>query len=180
MKLAGLCSIAVVLSSMTCLAQTSGRKVSKPAVTVVIPGSVNCPVDISAKRGLGPGQMQRSLDNGQQDPGPSQALQLTLNNTSYSEIVGVRVTAYGLNAKGQLTPANAESNDSSAIEKTVDLKLKVNPKSTRSVELALNGFTAVTYLNVDSIRYAGGSTWQPSALHACHIVPDGTMLISSR
>ena len=105
MKLAGLCSIAVVLGSMTCLAQTSGRNASKPAVTVVIPGSMNCPVDISAKRGLGPGQMQRSLDNGRQDPGPSQALQLTLNNTSYSEIVGVRVTAYGLNAKGQLTPA---------------------------------------------------------------------------
>jgi hypothetical protein len=180
MKLAGLCSIAVVLGSMTCLAQTSGRNASKPAVTVVIPGSMNCPVDISAKRGLGPGQMQRSLDNGRQDPGPSQALQLTLNNTSYSEIVGVRVTAYGLNAKGQLTPANVESNDSSAIEKTINLDLKVNPKSTGSVELMLNGFTTVTYLSVDSIRYARGSTWQPTAQHTCHVVPNGIMLISSR
>ena len=180
MKLAGLCSIAVVLASMTCVAQTSGRKVSTPAVTVVIPGSVNCPVDFSAKRGLGPGQMQRSLDNGQKDQGPSQALQLTLNNTSYSEIVGVRVTAYGLNAKGQFTPANAELNDSSAMQKSFDLNLKVSPKSTGSVKLVLNGFTAVTYLNVDSIRYAGGSKWQPTAQHTCHVVPDGAMLISSR
>lgn len=180
MKLAGLCSIAVVLGSMTCLAQTSGRKVSQPAVTVAIPGSVNCPVDIDAKRGLGPGQMQQSLDNRKQDSGPSQALHLTLNNSTYSEIVGVRVTAYGLNAKGQLTPANAQSNDSSAMQKSIDLNLKVSPKSTGSVELMLNGFTAVTYINVDSIRYAGGSTWQPTAQHVCHVVPDAAMLIGSR
>jgi hypothetical protein len=152
MKLVGLCSIAAVLGSMTSLAQTSGRNVSKPAVTVIIPGSIDCPVDVSAKRNLGPGQMQRSLDNGQQDPGPSQNLQLKLTNSSFSEIVGVRVTAFGLNAKGQITPANVESNDSSAIEKTIDLKLKVNPKSTGSVDLVLTGFTSVTYLNVDSIQ----------------------------
>jgi hypothetical protein len=180
MKLVGLCSIAVVLGSITSMAQASGHKVSQPAVASVIPGSMNCPVDITAKRGLGRGQMQRSLDNAQQYPGPSQALQLTLNNTSYSEIVGVRVTAYGLNASGQLTPAETASSDSSAMQKSFDLKLKVNPKSTASVELELTGFTAVSYLNVDSIRYAGGSKWQPTAQRTCQVVPDGMMLISSR
>ncbi|MGA9959743.1 MAG: hypothetical protein WBQ06_15750 [Acidobacteriaceae bacterium] len=181
MKLVGLCSIAVVLGSMPLLAQSTTRAIpSQPTVAVVVPGSSSCPVDIGAKRGLGAGQMLRGLDNGQQDPGPSQNLQLKLTNSSYAESVGVRVTAYGLNAKGQVTPANVESNDSSAIEKTIDLKLKVNPKSTGSVELVLTGFTSVTYLNVDSIQYAGGSTWQPTAQRTCHVVPDGTMLISSR
>ena len=180
MKLVSLCSIALVLGSMTSLAQGSGRNDSQPAVASVVPGSINCPVDIRAKRGLGAGQMQRGLDDGQQDPGPSQNLHLTLTNSTYSQILGVRVTAYGLNSKGQFTPANAESNDSSAIEKTVDLKLKVNPKSMGSVDLELTGFTSVTLLNVDSIRYAGGSTWQPTAQRTCHIFPDGTMLISSR
>lgn len=180
MKLAGLCSIAVVLGSMTCLAQTSGRNVSKPAVTVAIPGSVNCPVDIRAKRGLGAGQMQRGLDNGQQDPGPSQNLRLTLNNSTYSEIVGVRVTAYGLNAKGKITSAETASDNSSAMQKSFDLDLKVDPRSVGSADIVLTGFTSVTLLNVDSIRYAGGSTWQPSAKRTCHVVPDATMLISSR
>ncbi|MFZ0515497.1 MAG: hypothetical protein WAM20_00505, partial [Acidobacteriaceae bacterium] len=115
-----------------------------------------------------------------QDPGPSQNLQLKLTNSSYAEIVGVRVTAYGLNAKGQVTPADASTTNSSAMQKSFDLKLKVNPKSVGSVDLVLNGFTAVTYLNVDSIRYAGGSTWQPTAQRTCRVVPDGTMLISSR
>jgi hypothetical protein len=180
MKLVGLCSIAVALGSMTLLAQTSEHKVSQPAVAGVIPASISCPVDIRAKRGLGAGQMQRGLDNGQQDPGPSQNLHLTLTNTSYSEIVGVRVTAYGLNAKGQLTPAETASSDSAAMQKSFDLKFTVNPKSTASVKLALTGFTAVTFLNVDSIRYAGGSTWQPTAQQTCHIVPDPAMLIGSR
>jgi len=180
MKLVGLCTIAVVLGSMTSLAQASGHNASTTVVATVVPGSSNCPVDISAKRGLGAGQMQRTFDNKQQDPGPSQNLHLTFTNTSYSEIVGVRVTAYGLNAKGQITPAETASSNSSAMQKSFDLNFKVNPKSIGSVELALTGFTAVTFLNVDSIRYAGGSTWQPTAQHTCHVVPEALMMIGSR
>jgi hypothetical protein len=56
----------------------------------------------------------------------------------------------------------------------------LNPKSMGSVDLELTGFTSVTLLNVDSIQYAGGSTWQASATHTCHLVPDGTMLIGLR
>jgi hypothetical protein len=98
----------------------------------------------------------------------------------YSQIVAVQVTAYGLNAKPRVTQAETASTTSFPMQKTFDLKLKVDPKSVGSVELALNGFTAVTYLNVDSIRYAGGSTWQPSAQHTCRVVPDAPMLINSR
>ena len=179
MKLVGLCSIAVVLGSMTSLAQNSGRKVSQPAVASVVPGSTHCPVDIRAQRDIGAGQLQQVPAKGQQDLGPSQNLHLTLTNSTYAEIVGVRVTAYGLNAKGQVTPAEA-ANNSSAMQKTFDLKLQVDPKSMGTVDLVLTGFTAVTFLNVDSIRYAGGSTWQPSAQHTCHVVPDAPMLINSR
>ena len=181
MKLVGLCSIAVVLGSMPLLAQSTARAIpSQPTVAVVVPGSTSCPVDIEREERSCPGQIPASLDNGQQDPGPSQNLQLKLTNSSYAEIVGVRVTAYGLNAKGQVTPANGSHRRFICDQKSFDLNLKVNPKSTGSVELVLTGFTSVTYLNVDSIQYAGGSTWQPTAQRTCHVVPDGTMLISSR
>jgi type 1 fimbria pilin len=179
MKLVGLCTIAVVLGSMTSLAQASGHKVSQPAVAGVIPGSTSCPVDIRAQRALS-GQLQQVPAQDHQNSGPSQNIHLTLNNSSYSEIVGVRVTAYGLNAKGQITPAETASSNSSAMQKSFDLNFKVNPKSIGSVELALTGFTAVTFLNVDSIRYAGGSTWQPTAQHTCHVVPEALMMIGSR
>jgi hypothetical protein len=180
MKLMGLCSIAVVLGSMTSLAQSSGRNVSQPAVAGIVPGSTNCPVDIRAQKDIGAVQLQQVPAKLQQDLGPSQNLHLTLNNSTYSQIVGVRVTAYGLNAKGQVTPAEAAANASSSMQKAFDLKLKVDPKSIGTVDLVLAGFTAVTFLNVDSIRYAGGSTWQPSAQHTCHVIPDSPMLINSR
>ena len=178
MKLVGLCSIALVLGSMTSLAQVSGRNVSQPAVASAIPGSMNCPVDIRAQKG--PGQLQQVPANGQQTLGPGQNLHLTLTNSTYSQVLGVRVTAYGLNSKGQVTPARTAANASSAMQTTVDLNLKIDPKSVGSADIVLTGFTSVTLLNVDSIRYAGGSTWQPSAQRTCHVVPDATMLISSR
>ncbi|MGC1869646.1 MAG: hypothetical protein WA700_01700 [Acidobacteriaceae bacterium] len=180
MKLIGFCSIAVVLGSMTSLAQGSGRNGSQPAVASVIPGSIDCPVDMRAQLALESGQLQQVPANSQPSPGPTQNLHLTLTNPTYSEIVGVRITAYGLNAKGQVTPADASTTNSSAMQKSFDLKLKVNPKSVGSVDLVLNGFTAVTYLNVDSIRYAGGSTWQPAAQRTCHVVPNSLMLIGNR
>jgi hypothetical protein len=180
MKLVGLCSIALVLASMTSLAQSSARKVFQPAVAGVVPGSTNCPIDIRAQKDLGVGQLQRLPVNGKQNLGPSQNLHLTLTNSTYSQILGVRVTAYGLNSKGQVTPARTATNASSAMQTTVDLNLKVDPKSIGSADIVLTGFTSVAFLNVDSIRYAGGSTWEPSAQRTCHVVPDATMLISSR
>lgn len=179
MKLVALCSIAVVLGSMMSPAQSSGQKLST-TITTVVPASSNCPVDFSAQKGFSAGQFQNVPDKNQQASGPSQPIQLTLNNSTYSKIIGVRVTAYGLNAKGQVTPADAVADTSSAMQKSFDLKLTIDPKSTGSVDLMLSGFTAVAYLNVDSIRYAGGSTWQPSAQQTCHVIPNGTMLIGNR
>ena len=180
MKLVRLCSIAVVLGSMTSPAQGSGRNASQPAVAGVVARSTDCPVEIRAQKDIGAVQLQQVPAKEQQNLAPSQNLHLTLTNSTYSEILGVRVTAYGLNAKGQVTPARAAANAPPAIQKTFDLKLKVDPKSMGSVDLVLTGFSSVTFLNVDSIRYAGGSTWQPSAQRTCHVVPDATMLISSR
>jgi len=180
MKLVALCSIAAVLGSMTSLAQNSGQTFSTTITTGVAPGNSNCPVDILAQKGFSAGQFQNVPDKDQQASGPSQSLHLTLNNSTYSKIIGVRVTAYGLNAKGQLTPAETATDSPSAMQKSFDLKLNVDPKSTGSVDLMLAGFTAVSYLNVDSIQYAGGTKWQPSAQQTCHVIPNGTMLIGSR
>jgi hypothetical protein len=178
MKLVGLCSIAVVLGSMTSVAQDSGRNGSQTAVLSAVVGGTDCPIDFRAQKNAG--QLQQVPTKDQQNSGPSQNIHLTLTNSTYSEIVGVHVTAYGLNAKPQVTQAEVASSTSSAMQKSFDLKLKVNPKSMGSVDLVLAGFTAVSYLNVDSIHYAGGSTWQPTEQHTCHVVPDGMMLISSR
>ncbi|MHB1937693.1 MAG: hypothetical protein ACYCOR_14035 [Acidobacteriaceae bacterium] len=180
MKVARAISIALVLGSMTLLAQSSGRNGKQTVVATVAPGSTNCPMDIRAEKNPGVGQLQKLPAGSAPNSGPSQSLRLTLTNSTFSEIVAVRLTAYGLNSRGQLTPARTTADDSSTIHKTVDLKLKVNPKSNASADIFLAGFTSVTLINVDSIRYANGSTWTPSAAHTCHVVPDAAMLISRR
>ncbi|MHB1960186.1 MAG: hypothetical protein ACYCO5_14330 [Acidobacteriaceae bacterium] len=180
MKLAGAFSLALVLGSLTLPAQSSGRHDTQPAVATVVPGSSNCPVDIRAQKNLGAGQLQTLPAGSDRNPGLGQNLHLTLTNSTFAQIIGVRITAYGLNSKGQVTPARTTADDSSAIKKTLDLKLKVEPKSNASTDILLTGFTSVAYINVDSIRYADGSTWTPSAAHTCHVVPDAAMLISRR
>lgn len=180
MKHAGAFSFALVLGSMTLLAQNSGRDSKQPAVARVVPGSINCPVDMQAQRQVGVGELQKLPLSTDQPAGPAQEIRLTLTNPTFAKIIGVQITAYGLNSKGQLSPARATADDSSAINKSFDLKIKVDPESEASVDLSLPGFTSVTLINVDSIHYAGGSTWHPSALHTCHVVPNGMMLISSR
>jgi hypothetical protein len=176
----GAFSFVLILGSMTLLAQSSGRDSKQPAVARVVPGSLNCPVDMQAQRQVGVGELQKLPVRSDQPAGPAQELRLTLTNPTFREIVGVRITAYGLNSKPQLSPARATAEDSSAIDKSFDLKIKVAPKSETSADLSLPGFTSVTLINVDSIHYAGGSTWAPSALHTCHVVPNAVMLISSR
>ena len=180
MKHAGAFSFALVLGSMTLLAQSSGRDSKQPAVARVVPGSLNCPVDMQAQRQVGVGELQKLPLSTDQPAGPAQEIRLTLTNPTFAKIIGVQITAYGLDSKGQLSPAQTAAAESSTINKTVDLKLNVDPKSVAFTDLLLPGFTSVTLINVDSIHYAGGSTWHPSALHTCHVVPNGMMLISSR
>lgn len=180
MKYAGAFSFALVLGSMTLLAQSSGRENTQATVARVVPSSSNCPVEMQAQRQMGVGDLQKLPLSTDQPAGPAQELHLILTNSTFAKIVGVQITAYGLNSKGQLSPARTAAAESSTIHKTVDLKLNVDPKSEAFTDLLLAGFTSVTVINVDSIHYAGGSTWHPSALHTCQAVPDAVMLISSR
>ncbi|MGH9616693.1 MAG: hypothetical protein ACRD28_08110 [Acidobacteriaceae bacterium] len=180
MKSAAAFSLALVLSSMTLFAQNSGRY-KQTAVAPVVPGSTNCPINMSAQKQTGLRAMRRVSPGAHPKPqGPAQDLRLSLKNSTFQEIVGLQITAYGFNSKPQLYLGRTTSANSSTIHKTVDLKLKVDPKSEASINLLLPEFTSVTLLNVDSIHYAGGSTWHPSAVHTCRVVPDGMMLISSR
>ena len=177
MKHAGAVSLALFLGSMTLLAQSSGRHPTQPAVAPVALPSTSCPIDMQAQRQIGQGTTALA-DNGQQ--GPAQNLRLTLNNPTFAEIVEVRIIVHGLNSKGRVSLAQSAATESSEITKSIDLKLKVGPKSQASADLVLPAFTSVSVVDVDSVRYAGGSNWRSSAGHACHVFPDAEMLISSR
>jgi hypothetical protein len=185
MRHAGAISFALVLGSMTVLAQTSGRTNSQLAETAqlavlrAMQPSGSCPVDMQAQRQISV-QSQAVTTGSSRQAGPFQELHVTFTNSTLAQMVGMRLTVYGFNAKGQLSPAQATASATSTINKTVDLKLTVGPQSQASIDLRLAGFTSVSFINVDSIHYAGGSTWHPSAAHTCRVFPNGMMLISSR
>ncbi len=176
MKYAGAVSLAFFLGSMILLAQNSGRNSTQPAVASVARASTNCPVDMQAQRQIGQGTTALT-DNRQQ--GPVQNLRLTLDNPTFAEIVDLRITVHGLNSKGRISLAQAAA-ESSEIAKSIDLKLKVGPKSQGAIDLVLPKFTSVSVVDLDSVHYANGSTWRPSANQTCRAIPDGEMLISSR
>lgn len=178
MRHVGVFSFALVLGSMTLLAQSSGRTSSQLAVARVMQPSVNCPVEMWAQRQTGIGQLLGIPTDSNRQTGPVQELRVTFTNSALAQMVGMRITVYGLNSKGQLSPATAA--EPSAINKIIDLKLNAGPQSQTSADLLLPGFTSVTFISVDSIRYAGGSKWTPSAAHSCRVIPNPGMLISSR
>lgn len=179
MKIARAFSFALVVGSMTLLAQSSGRNGRQAVVATVEPGSINCPVEIRAQWQFGRNWLQKVPSSGNQPPGLGRGIKLTLTNPALTEIVGVRVTVNGHISKSRVSPV-LTSQDQSEISKTIDLKLNVGPKSEVSTVLFLAGFTSVTLIDVDSIRYANGSTWTPSPVRTCHVVPDSVMLISRR
>jgi hypothetical protein len=112
--------------------------------------------------------------------GVSQSIHLTIENPGYKRVTGIRITVHGLKPAARVSPAHTTSADSSGISKTLDLKLQIGGKSEGSADITLAGFTSVRSIDLDSISYAGGSGWHRSASHACHVFPDGAMLIASR
>jgi hypothetical protein len=178
MKPARAFSLALVFGSMTLLAQNSGQANPQSAVARVVPGSSNCPVDMRAQWQFGRKWLQNVPSSNNQHQRSGRGIKLTLTNPTSKQIVGARITAYGVTSQPQLSPAGA-SEESSTIHKSFDLKLSVDPKSETSTDLQLAGFASVTFISVDSIRYAGGSTWARSPLRTCRVVPDAAMLISS-
>jgi hypothetical protein len=64
--------------------------------------------------------------------------------------------------------------------KTVDITLDVKGSGQASRGLSLNRFTAVTSVDVNSIKYPDGSEWQAPSIEACSVTPDLIMLVATR
>lgn len=178
MKTASAVSLAFFLGSMTLLAQSPGRKdTSKTTVVHVAPNGAGCPVDMQAQR---QSSTRQALIGKDAPSGPAQNLRFTLSNPTFQQVVRVHITVHGLNAKARVSPAQIAAMDSPEISKSMDLELKVGPKSQASKDLLLSGFTSVSSIDLTEVHYANGSGWRSSAHHTCRAVPDGMMLISRR
>jgi hypothetical protein len=148
----------------------------------------NCPVGLQVRHGAGLPTGMKAADpaidgralNGKVQPSiQNQGLHLTLTNLSLLDIVSVEITAHGLREQGRYVPLSG-SPRTPDITKTVDIALNVKRNSHASRDLSLNRFTAVTSVDVNSIKYADGSEWRASSPGACRVTLDLIMLVASR
>jgi hypothetical protein len=140
----------------------------------------DCPVGLKVNHGQS--FLKRDTDYGPfAPPAPKvqeQRIQLTMTNPSPKEIVSAQITIYGFSDKWRSIPL-AGAKDTPDLKKTVNLVLNVKGNDHASSDLSLNRFTAVAYVNLDSLTYADGATWKASSLDACSVTPDPFMLVSA-
>ena len=146
--------------------------------------AAHCPVGLEANHGSF--FMERNV---KEDRGPwaygdappaalNQRIHLTMTNLLPQEIVNAQITVHGLSDKWRAVPL-ANASDAPDLRKTIDVALVVKGNGRASRDLALSRFTAVTAIDVNSVSYADGSSWNAPSPGACSIAPDPFMLVSA-
>jgi hypothetical protein len=138
-----------------------------------------CPVGLQVQHG--PSLQKRNTNYGPfASPAPTvqeQRIQLTMTNPTPKEIVSAQLTVHGFSDKWRAIPlAHATSNPD--LTKTVNIVLNVKGNGHASSDLSLRRFTAVAYVDLDSLTYADGATWKATSSGACSVSPDPFMLVS--
>ena len=146
---------------------------SSPAVVLAQPGSQNCPVALHADRVPG-GVLSRAAQGKQLDGKP---LHVAFRPNEAQGIAEVDLVLHGASGN-RLRPAGSAS---SATETETFL---VSPRPARDgrfeTVVYVRELTAVDYLELQSIRFADGTTWQASATSSCRVAPDGFMLVAGK
>jgi hypothetical protein len=167
-------------------AETPGSgSMAVDTLTLSILRSAGCPVGLKASFNSS-SQMIKVHKPGEPDPGPargpSQHIRLSLGNHAQNPVVSVRVTAFGLNARGRVDrTADRDAYGASDIRRSMDIAQFFTAKDgTLYAYLVLPGFTAVNSVKLESIRFADGSTRSFAGQSLCSIPVDGMMLVSGR
>jgi hypothetical protein len=173
-------SFAIVLGSLSTATQDFAQAATQAMDLHSLPASVNCPVGLTAKRGIGHGGTLAIYGGQRKQAG--QELQLRLTNSKATEITEFRITVHGFAGKGgtlYTASSQAEKADPQEAKKTLNVHMTIGVNQESATSLWLKGFTATSLIDVNSIAYADGSTWHPTAGETCHFAPEGTLLISS-
>jgi hypothetical protein len=197
---AGILSLVFLLSNSLLLGQQQVTRQDEDSTwTHVRSAGTNCPIGVEASVvGLPSVSNAGSSINGQptQRKGPSVEgqmfvqkvppptdylqLHLDLSNPSSRDIVGAQFTAHGFSRKWRVIEPSDPSN-APDLWKTVDVALDVQGKGHASSELALSHFTAIlTSIDLNSVAYADGTTWQAPSPGVCRIIPNMVMRIAAR
>jgi hypothetical protein len=135
-----------------------------------------CPVTMRARHA--PGGDSMKVD-GAAIKGPAQRLHLMVTDRDARQIVAANVTVRGLTGKPRLTQTLGAP-DAADAAKTLEVRFAAEPGKEKSADFAVPGLTAATFVELNSVTYADGSTWKLAGGSACRSAIDGTMLIGNR
>jgi hypothetical protein len=148
----------------------------------------SCPIGMRARHGAGvpvsmnagPPTESRPIapDSPASTHARAQSIHLTMTNLLSREIVSAQFVVHGYSNKERAMNL-ANSSPDPDLAKTVDVVLDVKGKSEASSDLSLNRFAAVTSIDLSSITYADGNTWNTPSAETCSVTPDLIMLVAS-
>jgi hypothetical protein len=105
---------------------------------------------------------------GQLDSLPSRIVQLNLKNTNSVAIISERFTFHGIATRDESWPALQQ-----AYAKTLEIERNVTVDAGREVPVdsLLTGFSDVKHIELNSVTYADGTSWQPIGGETCIVTP---------
>ena len=110
---------------------------------------------------------------GQLDSLPSRIVQLNLKNTNSVAIISERFTFHGIATRDEssptLQPAYAGKDYARALE--IERNVTVDAGHEVPVDSLLTGFSDVKHIELNSVTYADGTSWQPIDGKACIVTP---------
>jgi hypothetical protein len=105
---------------------------------------------------------------GQLDSLPSRIVQLNLKNTNSVAIISERFTFHGIAMRDEPWPALQQ-----AYAKTLEIERNVTVDAGEEVPVdsLLTGFSDVRHIELNSVTYADGTSWQPIDGETCIVTP---------
>jgi len=134
-----------------------------------------CPVAMQAKQGAG-WSMVKAGHGHPRESGAFQSIRLTLSDGKQGPIVAARIKVRGLTDKPHVL---ATADGPAEMTRYVNVSFDGDAVNEAAADLTLHGFTSIKSIDLVSITYADGSTWN-AGQHTCRAVPDPLMLVGAR
>lgn len=168
----------LLLAATALAAQSPAAPQAQPSAKTVFvfPSSdASCPVSMRALHGTGQGSI--AVKNQAPPSGVSQRIHLILGNKQTAKVVSAKIDVLGYSGKPRM--AQASSDATGDLNRTIDVSFAPEENGV-AADLVLPGFTAVSFIRLESIAYDDGSTWKVGGEQLCRVAPDPLMLVSAR
>ena len=110
---------------------------------------------------------------GQLDSLPSRIVQLNLKNTNSVAIISERITFHGIATRDESSPTLQPAYARKTYARTLEIERNVTVDAGHEVPVdsLLTGFSDVKHIELNSVTYADGTSWQPMDGETCIVTP---------